>query len=87
MDYIVMSRKDYVEFEKEHRFRNVFLSPDSKEMWEESFNRDFSQMQKFVWQRAHALPLYKRIGLIAAFSLMIVGVSAIISFAIKCLIL
>lgn len=81
MDYIVMSRKDYIAYKTQK------LSPESKEYAGLMYYEEFSRLQKFVADQCepYKLPLYKRIGLIAAFALMIVGVTSIIVLAFKCL--
>lgn len=74
-----MSRKDYIDY------KTRIQSPYSKQDWEQSWSNDFDSMQKFVWERCHTIPLYKRIGLAAAFSLMLVGIIATVWLALKCL--
>lgn len=79
MDYIFISRKDYISYKTQG------LSPESAESWSFHWDQDFSDMQRLVAKRRDALPLYKRVALAAAFALMLLGVTAIVYLALKCL--
>lgn len=87
MDYIVMSQKDYVDFKIKtyHKGRGPTLSPDDLDHWNLVLNNEFHQMQVFVADRPHAIPLCKRIGLCASFAFMILGIVLSTFLAIKCL--